>query len=325
MSISRRTFLRGTAAAATATLIRPKKSRADSGEPIATLIDISLCDGCESKDSPLCVLACRAKNRDRFPQPDPAMLKNYWPKDFHEDWSGRQDEINRLTPYNWLYIEEIYLEIDGVDKRINIPRRCMHCDKPPCVELCPFGTAKKTTSGPVYIDQSLCFGGAKCRSVCPWHVPQRQAGVGIYTELDPIPIGGGSMFKCDLCRDLLAVGQKPACELSCPKKAMLTGPRAEIETEAKKRAVAVNGFLYGLSEHGGTSTIYVSRYPFKRYDDYLIEDIDPESVMRFHQPENKANHASAFAKMALMAPVIGALGAFAATVNKQKEESPDEK
>lgn len=325
MSISRRTFLRGTAAAAAATLIRPKTGRADTGEPIATLIDITLCDGCEGKDSPLCVQACRDKNLARFPKPDPAMLKDYWPKNYHEDWSDEQDDIGRLTPYNWLFVEEIYLEIDGQDKRVNIPRRCMHCDKPPCVELCPFGTAKKSTSGPVYIEQALCFGGAKCRSVCPWHVPQRQAGVGIYTKLDPIPVGGGSMFKCDLCRDQLAKDQEPSCMSACPKKAMMIGPRAEIEAEAKKRAEGLDGFLYGMDEHGGTTTLYVSKYPFKMYDDYLIEDVNPKSVMRFHQPDNKSTHAGPLARMALMAPLVGALGAFAATVHKDQKESPDEK
>ncbi len=325
MIISRRTFLSGAAAAAAATIIRPANARAESGEPIATLIDISLCDGCEGKDSPLCIQACRTKNRANFPKPDQAMLKDYWPKEYHEDWSSKQDVITRLTPYNWLYVDEIYLEIDGEDKRINIPRRCMHCDKPPCVELCPFGTAKKSSSGPVYIEQALCFGGAKCRSVCPWHVPQRQAGVGIYTKLDPIPIGGGSMFKCDLCRDLLAQGQDPVCMSACPRKAMLIGPRAEIEAEAQRRADQLGGYIYGKDEHGGTTTLYVSQYSFKQYDDYMIEDVDPKSVMRFHKPDNKAEDAGSLAKMALLAPFVGALGAFATTINKQQKGNPDEK
>jgi Fe-S-cluster-containing dehydrogenase component len=37
--------------------------------------------------------------------------------------------------------------------------------------------------GNTVIDHSICFGGAKCRDVCPWGIPQRQASVGIYLKL----------------------------------------------------------------------------------------------------------------------------------------------
>jgi len=33
---------------------------------------------------------------------------------------------------------------------------------------------EKTAEGAVVIDHESCFGGAKCRSVCPWNIPQRQ-------------------------------------------------------------------------------------------------------------------------------------------------------
>lgn len=321
MKLSRRTFLQASASAAAASIYRPKPGYAQNDpSSLATLIDITRCDGCSDLDQPLCVSACRAKNQKRFPQPDPAMLKDYWPKKGFEDWSDKAHIDSRLTPYNWLFVEEIYLQIDGQDKRINIPRRCMHCNKPACVEYCPFGTAKKDPVGPVYIEQDLCFGGAKCRTVCPWNVPQRQAGVGIYTQLDPIPVGGGSMFKCDLCRDLLANNTAPACIDACPKQVMDIGPREQIEKLAKKRAKAMGGYIYGIEENGGTATIYLSAIPFAKYDKYLLEDVgNPNRVMRFHQPEQLNQESNKLGLATFFMPLLAALVAFVSTGKKTRK------
>lgn len=323
MQISRRTLLKATATATAASLYRPNPTQAaTASDPVATLIDLTRCDGCQSLDRPQCVTACRQKNQHRFPEPDPQMLKDYWPRKGYEDWSTRRDLDSRLTPYNWLFVEEIYLEQDGKERTIHIPRRCMHCAKPACVEYCPFGTAKKDPEGPVYIEQDLCFGGAKCRKVCPWNVPQRQAGVGIYTELDPVPIGGGSMFKCDLCRDLLAKNQAPACIANCPQKAMRIGTKNEIEQLARNRAEEIGGYLYGLDEHGGTGTIYISELPFEEYDRYLLEDAaNPSRVMRFHSPEDLNAKSDKLALSTFLMPLFGAVAAFVATAKKSAVRS----
>ncbi len=319
MKFSRRRFLAGTAAAAGAAMLsrRPTQAAAVDADWV-TLIDLTRCNGCEGEAMPRCVAACREKNAAKFPEPDPAMLKDYWPKDFHEDWSDRRDDIYRLTPYNWLFVEELYLDVDGRDERVNIPRRCMHCDNPPCVSLCPFGTAKKDADGPVRIEPDLCFGGAKCRAVCPWSVPQRQAGVGIYTGIDPLPIGGGVMYKCDLCRDLLDRGEPPKCMTVCPQKAMALGPREKMHALADRLQQEYSGYLYGRDEHGGTATIYVAKIPFEKIDAALTEDVDPTSVMRFHRPENEGVKQHRRASVALLAPLAGIAGAFAATVSKRE-------
>ena len=43
----------------------------------------------------------------------------------------------------------------------------VHYDNPPYAKVCPFSAQEKTSEDPVLIDEDLCFGGAKCRSVCP--------------------------------------------------------------------------------------------------------------------------------------------------------------
>ncbi len=318
MKFTRRTFLAGMGAAAAAAVVPTREARAAVREDSwATLIDLSLCDGCEGKGTPRCVSSCREVNATKFPEPDPAMLKDYWPQPMHEDWSSRRDVTGRLTPYNWTFVQRVEVEHEGRLQIVSVPRRCMHCDNPPCVKLCPFGTNKKTVEGPVYIDPALCFGGAKCRTVCPWSVPQRQAGVGIYTHLDPLPVGGGVMYKCDLCRDRLAQGVRPSCIDACPQKAMQIGPRETIRKAAHRRAEEIGGYLYGETENGGTSTLYVSRVPFDALDRALVAGApDPKKVMRLHQPENIMEKSSTLAKAALVAPLAGIVGAFAATLSK---------
>ncbi len=320
MNISRRAFLGGVATAGAACLLPSKKAHAAiSSDSYATLIDLTRCDGCPNRDMPACVEACRSANADRFPEPDPAMLKDYWPQKKHEDWSSKRDVTNRLTPYNWLFVQRVSVEVDGETVEASIPRRCMHCDSPACVKLCPFGANRKTPEGPVYIDETTCLGGAKCRDVCPWSVPQRQAGLGIYTSIDPVPAGGGVMFKCDLCRDRLAAGQQPACTEACPNGAMMIGTRAEIAAKAEELRAAYNGYLYGDTQNGGTSTFYVSAIPFDAIDAALVAQAeDPKQVMRLHNPGNMLSKYSNLAGVAMVAPVAAAIGAAAASSLKGK-------
>jgi Fe-S-cluster-containing dehydrogenase component len=138
----------------------------------------------------------------------------------------------------------------------------MHCQNPPCADLCPWGAAKQEENGVVRIDDQLCLGGSKCKKVCPWHIPQRQSGVGLYLDVLPQFAGNGVMYKCDRCFDRLKEGKLPACIEVCPEQAQIIGPRDEIVAEAHRRAKEMNGYIYGEKENGGTNTIYVSPVPF---------------------------------------------------------------
>lgn len=340
--LSRRSFLAGFAAATAAVTLPRKKARAQApvnpGDPIASLIDVSACDGCPDRDTPRCVAACRTANAHRFPEPDPSEIKDYWPQPKHEDWSQKRGVTDRLTPYNWTFVQKLSVQHEGRTVQVNVPRRCMHCDNPPCVKLCPFGVAKKDPEGPTYIDPSLCFGGAKCRTVCPWNVPQRQAGVGVYTYLDPLPVGGGVMFKCDLCRDKLAEGKTPACATACPNGAIRIGDRATLAAEAERLAREYGGerwqeHLYGRDENGGTSTFYVSRVPFAAIDEAIVAqtekkraklaETNPEAAknltaMRMAPVDNLLERHTGLAAAALAAPLVGAAAAFAMTVAKRE-------
>lgn len=307
--MNRREFLARTmlgGMAATATLAAPSPAYAATPGAKGTLIDLSLCSGCGQ-----CVSACSTKNASRYPKPVEDIPVN-WPTGKYEDWSHMSGATDRLTPYNWLYVEQV--DVDGTT--VSVPRRCMHCDNPACANLCPFGAQEKTADGAVVIDHESCLGGAKCRSACPWSIPQRQAGVGLYMDLAPGLFGGGVMYKCDMCADRLAQGDEPACSSACPTGAMSFGDLDEIRQEATRRAAATGGFVYGAEENGGTSTIYVSPVPFDQIDAQIARRREalpePERVSVPHMgsvDENFLDESTSTVGAMALAPVLGVTAA----------------
>lgn len=261
--ISRRKFL-ATLGAASVGLLLPSKASASKGkedEELVTLHDLSKCVGCGA-----CVEACRASNAHKFPEPTKPFPAMYPSTVKAEDWSTKRQVTERLTPYNWLYIQTARGQFQGQSFEVHIPRRCMHCQNPPCANLCPWGAAARDNNGIVRIDDSICLGGAKCKTVCPWEIPMRQTGVGLYLRLLPRFGGNGVMYKCDRCADLVAKGQKPACVVSCPYEVQDFGPRSEIVAKAHALARNMGGYIYGETENGGTNSIYVSPVPFDVLD-----------------------------------------------------------
>lgn len=289
-----------------------------------TLIDLTICDGCKQQGTPACVLACKEKNQDKFPKVEQEDLKPYWPQKKFEDWSTKQDVTNRLTPYNWTFVDQVEVEHNGKTEEVFVPRRCMHCDHPTCKGLCPFSAISKDQNGAVVIDDEMCMGGAKCRDVCPWDIPQRQAGVGLYMKIAPEYLGGGVMYKCDFCADLLSQGKQPTCVTACPKQAISFGTKEEIYTLAYKRAEEVNGYVYGDKENGGTATLYVSKVPFEKIDQAIKKSKQQANAIAPGRPgmnieiNNKLDSLSGMALGAAIAPIAGATAAGFAAYRKLK-------
>jgi Fe-S-cluster-containing dehydrogenase component len=302
---------------------------ASTGEPVGTMIDLTTCDGCKGKKTPACVTACKTKNQARFPEPVED-IGDYWPQKQHEDWSDKKGMTDRLTPYNWTFVQRVAVEHEGSTHQVAVPRRCMHCDNPPCVKVCPFGAQEKTEEGAVLIDEDLCFGGAKCRDVCAWGIPARQAGVGLYMKLAPKVAGGGVMYKCDLCIDRLRAGRLPACIEACPKQAISIGPKGEMLRRAKAKAEQIGGFLYGEKENGGTSTFYVSPVPFEKINKALLAQkkqqknpMAPGFPAMPVEVGNFLDSANGVAWGLVVAPLAGVVAAGAAAFRTMKGEDAE--
>lgn len=322
--LTRRSFLKTgaiiTALGTATTQGMTEEAFAKSGT-FATLIDLTKCDGCKNEPIPKCLEACRKKNEEKFPAPQEP-IKDLWPQKTHDDWSKKRDVIDQLTPYNWTTIQKVNVE----GEEIFVPRRCMHCDNPPCVNLCPFGALNKYSNGSVVINHDLCMGGAKCKSICPWHIPQRQSGVGLYLKLQPIPAGGGVMYKCDFCHDQIKKELVPACVEACEKrlgtkKPLYFGRREAILKMAQERAKEIDGFIYGANENGGTATLYVSRIPFEKIDSKLRE---AKSNLLMGKILNPLREVNGWAKGFFIGPLISALGAIGLAIYHRRGEKKEE-
>lgn len=278
--ISRRGFLKSglaaAAGAAASSVALPQAVMASNGKELCTLLDLSKCIGCEA-----CVDACREQWQSSVPDPVKPMPQPFPARVPTEDWSGHKDVQDRLTPYNFLYVDMLAVPHKGQEIELNVPRRCMHCQNPPCTNLCPFGAGRAEANGIVRINPDLCLGGAKCKTVCPWDIPQRQSGVGLYLDILPEYAGNGVMFKCHRCMPLVEQGKQPRCIEVCPEKVQSIGPRAEMVAKAEALAQemaqkdgaspdAWREYIYGLEENGGTNTLYVSPVPFSVVNQAMV-------------------------------------------------------
>ena len=94
---------------------------------------------------------------------------------------------------------------------------CLHCEKPACLEGCPVGAiSKDEENGIVSTDYDVCIGCKNCTKVCPYGAPK-------YDEVDKVS------HKCDLCKDRLEAGEKPACVEACPMKVLTYGDLSELD------------------------------------------------------------------------------------------------
>jgi formate dehydrogenase iron-sulfur subunit len=136
-----------------------------------------------------------------------------------------------------------------------VRKMCMHCNSPSCESVCPVAALRKTDAGPVVYEASRCIGCRYCMLACPFGVPR-------YEWNAAVP----SVRKCDLCVDRLQKGEIPACAAACPAEATMAGPRGQMLAEAHRRIAAAPGDyvpeIYGETELGGTSVLFLSPVPF---------------------------------------------------------------
>jgi tetrathionate reductase subunit B len=126
--------------------------------------------------------------------------------------------------------------------RTYVPYNCMHCDNPPCTEVCVSGaTYKDDTTGLVLVDQEACIGCGYCVQACPYGARY-------------IDQSRGVVDKCTACVQRLEVGLQPACVATCVGKARMFGDLNDPASEASialSNAKSVTRFDY---ESNGTDT-----------------------------------------------------------------------
>lgn len=200
----------------------------------ALLIDVTRCIGCA-----WCVTACKLAND--LPQRD------------DQPWLGPDAQ---LASSNNSVVRTVEVDSGPRPDVRNVRRQCMHCLEPACVSVCPVAAMRKQPSGPVVYDADRCIGCRYCMMACPFGVPTFEWDRSI-----------GRIRKCEMCHQRLAEGRQPACSSVCPEEAIVFGERAELLAEAWQR---IRGepdryihHVYGETEAGGTSALYVSDVSFE--------------------------------------------------------------
>ncbi|MCF6233375.1 MAG: 4Fe-4S dicluster domain-containing protein [Rhodobacteraceae bacterium] len=127
--------------------------------------------------------------------------------------------------------------------RAFLPVGCMHCDDPPCMDVCPTGATRKRDDGIVTIDYDICIGCAYCAVSCPYQarfrVDQPAAAYGgkamRHEALREDPARIGVAQKCTFCVERIDAGcaqglvpgvdgaATPACVNSCIAGALHMG------------------------------------------------------------------------------------------------------
>lgn len=115
---------------------------------------------------------------------------------------------------------------------------CNHCDRPPCVRVCPTKATWKREDGIVMMDYHRCIGCRFCMAGCPygsrslnWRDP-RPALKEINQEFPTRT--RGVVEKCNFCVERIAKGLIPACVEACKEKAMVFGDLEVPESEVRE-------------------------------------------------------------------------------------------
>ena len=216
--VSRRSFLQMASTAALGAVALAGCAAAveaeESKHRYGMVIDTRRCVGCNA-----CVIACKAENK---------------------------------TPpgVNYMLVTNNTLGERPDDKPLFTAKPCFHCEKPPCVDVCPVSaTFKRKQDGIVVVDYDRCIGCRYCQTACPYGARffdfgenyAAETGAGAYRPPSPeynqfrprtdaaSPIG--NVRKCTFCMHLQDekgeydknAGRWPACAKSCPSHAIHFG------------------------------------------------------------------------------------------------------
>jgi formate dehydrogenase iron-sulfur subunit len=235
MELSRRTFFKIAAvASATAAAGQPSvaaAATAESPDGRAMLVDTTRCIGCGG-----CEAACAEANGLPGPIEEPTVGKR------------------RVTEPTAFTVVNAFAPAKASGPRF-VKTQCNHCVEPGCASACPVKALEKTANGPVIYHKDRCIGCRYCMVACPFEIPK-------YTYEKAVPY----VRKCEFCKDRLAAGQLPACVSVCPSGALQFGNRKDLLEEARARIYTApdkyEHHIYGESEAGGTSWLYLSDAPF---------------------------------------------------------------
>jgi len=124
--------------------------------------------------------------------------------------------------YRTTILERYKITGPGETERIFMPVLCNHCNRPPCVRVCPTrATYKDKVTGIVMMDSKKCIGCKTCMAACPYNAR--------YFNEETRAID-----KCNFCVDTKlkeSNGKYTACVEACPANVRIFGDLSDTGSE----------------------------------------------------------------------------------------------
>ncbi len=233
----------------------PKEKPAPPPDYVGVLVDTTLCIGCRK-----CEEACNRRNHL------PRTAESFSDRDVLRTF--RRPTDTAFTVVNQFHgspspdqagLPQTYCKV-----------QCMHCLYPSCVSACIVGALTKSADGAVVYNSTICIGCRYCQVACPFEVPAYE----FHEALTP------RVRKCEFCADRVrGTGANPACAASCPTEALVFGRRADLVAMAKdrlkRRPDRYLNHIYGETEVGGTSWLYLTGRPVQEVGLLALPDTAP--------------------------------------------------
>lgn len=131
-----------------------------------------------------------------------------------------------------------------------MPVLCNHCNRPPCVRVCPTkATYKDKKTGIVMMNYKKCIGCKTCMAACPYNARY------FHEERRAID-------KCNFCFDTrLSKGEKlTACAAACPADVRIFGDLSDPESRVYKLVHEPNRVVWVLRpETGATPNVFYTK------------------------------------------------------------------